>query len=538
MRGDAPQLKTLFWEATLRCNAGCRFCGSRCDATSAPEVDGHVVVRAFESVARAFDPHKIMVNVTGGEPLLRRDLFDVMEAVHDLGFPWGMVTNASLIDDEAIWNMKRTGMRTISVSIDGLDEVHERTRRLPGAFPRITEAIGKLAQEAFLDTIQITTIVTKENIQGLDDMLKYFSSLPVDSWRVGLVDPIGRCKDQPGLLLDADDLQRYFSFMDRHRFNAKPVIVTSCSHFLGERDTLYRTHPFSCEAGRSVTSILADGSIFVCPNVPRNDGLIQGNILDDDLAEVWESGFEWFRDDASRKTGDCAHCTDWERCMGDSLHTWDFDARQPSFCIRHFVPSPQANARELASLPRPADQRCGLKTVRLTYGSSSCRVVRFGPQASQELYDYFHWGQVHPANVCEQMVAAAGWFCGEQAWVEELIPVPLLERDQETARVPGDMHDYVADEIAVMNRSMALCSGYDAPFQFLGYVHSHPGALSATMSLPDLEFASWLNEREGHDCFAGIINPQRKDLCVYWDSMFSPNRVELIVEERAVESWL
>ena len=113
-RGEDPPLRTLFWEATLRCNAGCAFCGSRCGATGGPEASGEAVYRAFETVAEAYDPHRMMVNVTGGEPLLRKDLFDVMGMVHKLGFPWGMVTNGSLIDDEAIRSMRETGMPSVS----------------------------------------------------------------------------------------------------------------------------------------------------------------------------------------------------------------------------------------------------------------------------------------------------------------------------------------------------------------------------------------------------------------------------------------
>ena len=169
MDHEKCKLRNLFWEATLRCNAGCPFCGSRCGRQSElKEVDSGTLIKTFESIAGAYDAHSIMVNVTGGEPLLRKDLFSVMDKVHQLGFPWGIVTNASLITDETIQSMKKNGMRTISISIDDLFEAHERMRRLPGSFSHIVDSIHSLAQEDFLDTIQITTVVSRENIGSLE----------------------------------------------------------------------------------------------------------------------------------------------------------------------------------------------------------------------------------------------------------------------------------------------------------------------------------------------------------------------------------
>ena len=250
MTTESGRLRTLFWEATLRCNAACPFCGSSCGAAPSAEADGETVCRALASLAGAFDPREIMVNVTGGEPLLRKDRFDVMKRVHAMGFPWGMVTNGSLITDETVRQMKDAGMGSISVSVDGLYEAHDSIRRLPGAFARIVEMIRRLAREDFLDSIQITTVVTRRNLGALEDMLSFFSALPVDSWRLAIVDPIGRGREQEALLLRGEDLEELAAFMDRHRFDENPVVTTSCSHYLGSRDTLYRPHPFRCEADK------------------------------------------------------------------------------------------------------------------------------------------------------------------------------------------------------------------------------------------------------------------------------------------------
>ena len=72
----------------------------------------------------------------------------------------------------------------------------------------------------------------------------------------------------------------------------------------------------------------------------------------------------------------------------------------------------------------------------------------------------------------------------------------------------------------------------------MGYIHSHPGELNAAMSQPDQKLHELLNKNGVTPCFTGIINPQKKDLCIYWDSLFSPTHVLLLAEQNDVEKWM
>ncbi|HJJ27820.1 MAG TPA: radical SAM protein [Methanocorpusculum sp.] len=541
---DYP-LKTLFWEATLRCNARCAFCGSRCGELPSEDLDGEIVKRAFADVAASFDPAKIMINVTGGEPLLRRDLFEVMGYADKLGFPWGMVTNGSLITDAVIARMKETHMRTISVSIDGVGAFHEKTRRLLGAFPKITAAVQKLAAADFLDSVQITTVVTKQNIGALEEMYTYFSGLGADSWRIALVDPVGRGAENTGLLLDAKDLARVFSFIDAHMFSNKLTITTSCSHYLGEKDALYRAAPFSCSAGKTVASILANGDIFVCPNVARLPELIQGTILRDSLPEVWENGFAWFRNPDSRRAGECAGCALFDKCRGDSLHTWNFAENRPNFCIKNYFPDAAEFKKDFTLPPAlKAALKPICKTLRgfkISYGSTSAKKVVFLPSASAELNSFFHWGEVHPANICELMAGLAGHRFGETAFIEAVVPVFLEERGKKEAFFSKAGHAKMLDELTIMNdckgQSDPEYNVFSGPFSLLGYVHSHPGELNPCMSVPDLELHERLKENSPDFVLSGIINPQKKELRIYWDSVYMPVDVVLLMDEKRVCDW-
>ena len=94
IREEHP-LKQLFWECTLRCDLKCRHCGSDCkmqpESMDMPKED---FLRVLDSIAQKTDPHKVFVIISGGEPLMRRDLEECGRAIYEKGFPWGMVTNA------------------------------------------------------------------------------------------------------------------------------------------------------------------------------------------------------------------------------------------------------------------------------------------------------------------------------------------------------------------------------------------------------------------------------------------------------------
>lgn len=211
-----------------------------------------------------------------------------MACAANLGFPWGLVTNGSLINESVVEKMKSFGMKTISISLDGIEETHNSIRRLNNGFKKIQDGIWILKKANFLDEIQITTVVNHKNIIEIEALYALLREWGIDSWRLATVDPIGRAENQNDLHLTNDDFQKYFAFFKYHQFDGELLLTTSCSHYLGPFDNLYRTHEFSCEAGRSVGSILANGDIYVCPNVPRIPALIQGNVKNNSFPEIWE----------------------------------------------------------------------------------------------------------------------------------------------------------------------------------------------------------------------------------------------------------
>ena len=128
-----PQLLHIMWETTTRCNAGCEHCACSCDKhNQVEEVDIKYLKKALSEIAEKYDPNKIFFCATGGEPLLRTGLFDVIEHAISLGFHWGMSTNGSLLTKSIVEKLKKDRLESVNISIDGMKETHEAFRKLPG----------------------------------------------------------------------------------------------------------------------------------------------------------------------------------------------------------------------------------------------------------------------------------------------------------------------------------------------------------------------------------------------------------------------
>lgn len=287
---EKPKSKNLFWETTLRCNAKCKHCGSRAgeNIDFKNELTTEEIKKTLQGIANKYDTRKIIINITGGEPLLRQDLFEIMEFANDLGYCWGMTTNGILINDSIIEKMKKTNINTISISLDGLSKSHDDFRQVSGSYDKIIENIKKLKKANFLKYLQITTVVNKSNINELEALYNEIQSLKINSWRLLNMEPIGRTIDNNDLLLDDKDYKVLLDFIKEKRKKAKFDITYGCSHFLGmEYEKEVRNHMFFCIAGFDTASILYNGDIYVFPNVERGKELIQGNVRTDDFVDVW-----------------------------------------------------------------------------------------------------------------------------------------------------------------------------------------------------------------------------------------------------------
>lgn len=329
-----PLLKNLFLELTLRCNEHCAHCGSSCGENGkSAELSADQYKKILDDVKRDFDISETELDITGGEPLLREDFFDIMDYANKLGYAWGMTSNGTLIDKETAKRLYECGMKTISVSIDGLESTHDILRGGKGAFAAAMKGVQALIDCGKFEHIQITTVVHHRNIGELPMMFEMLKDIDITSWRVINIEPIGRAKNHPELMLSPNEYRYLFDFIQEKRLAGYPVTY-GCGHFLGlEYERQVRDWYFLCNAGLYTASITANGDIVACLDIERRPELVQGNILKDNLKDVWENKFEVFRTDLSGSNENCRQCEYCRFCRGGAYHSWDFDKNEPMVCF-------------------------------------------------------------------------------------------------------------------------------------------------------------------------------------------------------------
>ena len=325
-------LRQLFWECTMRCNLHCRHCGSDCKQTAlAPDMPKEVFGKVLDSVAAKTDPHKVMINITGGEPLMRPDLEDCGRMIYQKGFPWGMVTNGFALTPERYRRLLQCGLRAMTISLDGLEDDHDWMRGRSSSFKRAAAAISMVIQSGEIE-FDVVTCVNRRNIGKLLQLKDFLISLGLKEWRLFSIFPSGRAKDDPELRLTREELKYLLDFIKATR--KEGIIKTSfaCEGFMGNYEGDIRDHFYMCNAGVTVGSVLSDGSISACPSI-RAD-YTQGNIYKDDFMEVWENRFVPYRDRSWMKKDECASCKFWKYCRGGGMHLRDSDGKLMQ-CLLH-----------------------------------------------------------------------------------------------------------------------------------------------------------------------------------------------------------
>lgn len=309
-------LRQLFWECTLRCNLSCRHCGSDCRKISAtPDMPLDHFLKVLDDVATMTSPNRVLVNTVGGEPLVRPDIVECGKAITNRGFSWGTVTNGVLLDEDMLRKLLDAGLRTIAVSLDGLETEHNWLRG--NSFDATINSVKLLVRTKGL-LWDIITCVSQRNFSTLPQLKQYLIDIGVKKWRIFTIFPQGRAKLNSELFLSPEQYVELMDFIVETRKQGDIDLSYSCEGFLGDYEGKVRSHIYRCDAGTMTASVLANGDISGCMSIRSH--YAQGNIYRDRFSDVWNNRFEPMRNRRWLKRDECARCKAWDWCAGGPFH--------------------------------------------------------------------------------------------------------------------------------------------------------------------------------------------------------------------------
>lgn len=314
-------LRQLFWECTWRCNLACRHCGSDCKSSSAlPDMPAQDFLKVIDSLLPHVNPHHVNIVITGGEPLVRKDLEYVGRQLYDRQFPWGIVTNGLLLTQERFESLRAAGLHNITISLDGLEDNHNWMRNHPASFRNAYRAIKMVASAEDLN-FDVVTCVNRKSLGELDALKELLIDAGVKRWRLFTIFPSGRAAQYPEFELTGEETETLMRFIVETRKEGRIHPSFCCEGFMAGYEGKVRDHFFDCQAGVTVASVLLDGGIGACPSI-RAD-YRQGNIYKDDFFDVWQNRYDKYRNREWMKTGICADCSFWRHCEGNGMHLRD-----------------------------------------------------------------------------------------------------------------------------------------------------------------------------------------------------------------------
>lgn len=324
---DKFELKWLAWEITLKCNLKCVHCRSSYFVDSNHGSFGLVdAYRFLDSLSEFANPSIVL---TGGEPLLRDDVFDIAKYGTSKNFRMCMATNGVLVDDEICMKIKDSGIKIVSLSLDGSNSrIHDDFRGISGAFDGIINA-AHLFKKHDIPFI-INSSFTKRNQNDIKNVYKLAKSLGATAWYMFLIVPTGRGEELMKELVEKEDYEEILNWhyemeQSENDLLVRPTCAPQYYRIWHDRSknegkpTERRSLKFStgggkgCVAAQSICFVNSTGDVYPCSYFP----ISAGNVFKESLKDIWHNA-HLFNDLRNFKSyeGKCGVCKYLSVCGG------------------------------------------------------------------------------------------------------------------------------------------------------------------------------------------------------------------------------
>ncbi len=350
----------VFWNLTEKCNLACSHCYSR----SGPGQDTKNELSTEEALALIDDFSAMgipLILFSGGEPLLRDDIWDLACHAAGKGIKIALSTNGTLISAEIAQKIRESGIEYVGISLDGATAAtHDRFRNVPGAFERSIAAFSHCREAGVRCGVRIT--LTTENCDELDALVDLAKTIGASRFCLYWLVPAGRGLDVynrlqlgPEAVTDALSLL-YRKARETPADEMEFLTVDSpqdCIHLLasmerdqspdlGDAQSLIASLNGGCSAGDRVANIDPLGNVYPC-QFARSPEFFVGNVRERPFSDLWADSsnpvLARFRDKPVPLTGQCGECRHLSLCGGGCrvrayAASGDFFADDP-FCYLH-----------------------------------------------------------------------------------------------------------------------------------------------------------------------------------------------------------
>lgn len=353
------QLRLVFIETTVSCNLECIHC-RRITTSPKGQLSKGEIMQLMDELVLIGKP---IIVFSGGEPLLRRDIFELAEYASSLGLPVCMATNATLIDEATAARIKESGIKRCAISLDGATaQVHDNVRQVEGAFEMAMNGIRNLIACGI--EVQINMTLVRSTAQHLRATYELARNIGAVAFHAFLLVPVG-CGAQiaDGELMTAQEceliLNELCDLMAMGELQVRATCAPQFYRIAAQRNLLQMQHGIAthvrssahvnlahlyrftrgCLAGSGVCFISHDGDVMPCGYLP----LSAGNIRSGSFNEIWRNSdlLKRLRDE-NALSGKCGACEFKLICYGCRARayfsTGDFMGEEPLCAYNHPMP--------------------------------------------------------------------------------------------------------------------------------------------------------------------------------------------------------
>ncbi len=317
------------WEITLKCNLACGHCGSRAGDARVDELS---TAEALDLVHQLADIGIREVTLIGGEAFLRRDWLQIAQEITDCGMRCTMTTGGYGVTPVLAERMKRAGIETVSVSVDGLRQTHDRLRGRKGSWDFCLRTIEVLRDVGIY--VGTNSQLNRWSAPEFPELYRVLRDAGFKAWQVQLTVPMGNAADDQALLLQPCELLDLYPMLgylaERGVDEGVRVLAGNNIGYFGPYERRLRgqenMNEYSfwrgCQAGLQTLGIEADGAIKGCPSLPTRrytGGNIRDRTLRDIVTETPELTFNetaGTKDATSHLWGFCKSCEFATLCRG------------------------------------------------------------------------------------------------------------------------------------------------------------------------------------------------------------------------------